>query len=45
MKYIATVGSDLGNIIDSDNFDLGEMWLYFMFCKECNILKVESEGD
>ena len=45
MKYIATVGSDLGNIIDSDNFDLGEMWLYFMFCKECSILKVEREGD
>ena len=45
MKYIATVGSDFGNIIDNTNFDLGEMWLYFMFCNECSILKVESEGD
>ena len=45
MKYIATVGNDCGNMIDSINFDLGEMWLYFMFCNECSILKVESEGD
>ena len=32
-------------VIDNTNFDLGEMWLYFMFCNECSILKVESEGD
>ncbi|GEM_PF-846789 len=48
MSYVATIGSaDYDNstkLLDSNDFFIGEMFLYFLFCKDCLCVKVECQG-
>ncbi|WP_219631887.1 hypothetical protein, partial [Burkholderia pseudomallei] len=48
MMYIATVSGESDynsfNIIKEVDFTIGEMYLYFMVCKECLSIKVECQG-
>lgn len=48
MLYVATIASadyDFeGTLVDNVDFFLGEMMLYFLFCKECMCIKVECQG-
>lgn len=48
MHYVATVvgESDYNsfNLIQEVDFTLGEMYLYFMFCKDCLTIKTECQG-
>ena len=48
MMYIATVSGESDynsfNIIKEVDFTIGEMYLYFMMCKECLSIKIECQG-
>lgn len=46
MNYVATVFSDVsGNLKDYDiDFDLGEMFLYYCFCDNCDLVVCETQG-
>ena len=48
MFYIATIAGEnygqSGNLINGVDFVLGEVFLYFLFCKDCLLVKTESQG-
>ena len=48
MNYVATIGSQefgkVDSLISGVDFFLGEMFLYFLFCKYCSVLKTEVQG-
>jgi hypothetical protein len=48
MTYLATIASagydNSTELVDNVDFFLGEMFLYFLFCKDCLCVKVECQG-
>jgi hypothetical protein len=48
MHYVATVSGEAYfnsfNLIKEVDFTIGEMWLYFMLCKDCLTIKTECQG-
>lgn len=46
MQYIASVGAMCCNtIFQSFDFEIGESAIYFLLCTDCNVIKVELQGD
>ena len=46
MKYIATITQDLGEqeLISVVDFQLGEMNIFYHFCKDCLVVKTQIQG-
>lgn len=46
MKYIATITQDLGEqeLISVVDFQLGEINIYYYLCKDCSVLKTQTQG-
>ena len=44
MKYVATVCGDHVGILENEDFEIGETILYYMFCSECDVIKVIGQS-
>lgn len=46
MMYIATITQDLGEqeLISVVDFQLGEINIYYYLCKDCSVLKTQTQG-